>query len=134
MGRLAGGPKDPGDLAAVDPAQSLDGEERLARPLGLHRGADPLQPAQQPLPQLRLANRVGRDQLQRRTAGKRLPQGHAGMNAALFGSAGDLAQRLAGAGQRGERYGFIEPAGTSNPERETGDQKAGHHTNVCSYR
>ena len=39
-----------------------------------------------------------------------------------------------GAGQRGERYGFIKPAGTSNPERETGDQKAGHHTNVCSYR
>ena len=42
----------PGDLAAVDPAQPVDGEEGLPGPLRLDRGADPLQPPQPVLPEL----------------------------------------------------------------------------------
>ena len=85
----------------MDPEQPVDLEEGLAGTLGLDRGADSLEPLQQPVPALGDADRVGRDQPQRGAAGERLPEGHPGLDAVGLGGGGDLPHRLPPAADRG---------------------------------
>ena len=69
----------------MDAEQPVDLEEGLAGPLGLDRGADPLEPLQQPVPALGDADRVGWEQPQRGTAGERLPECHPRLDAIGLG-------------------------------------------------
>ena len=133
--RLPGRRDHPLEGAAVDPEQPVDLEEGLAGALGLDRGADSLEPLQQPVPALGDADRVGRDQPQRGAAGERLGEGHPGLDAVGLGGGGDLTHHLPPAREGSERDRLVEPsAGVGDPEREAGDEDGGdHYTNVCSY-
>jgi hypothetical protein len=78
----------------VQPAQAAGVEPGGAGALGLHRGADPLQRADDPLPGVGHPGRVGRHEPQRRTAGERLAEPQAGVHAVRLGGGGRLADQL----------------------------------------
>jgi hypothetical protein len=117
----------------VDPEQPVDLEEGLAGPLGLDRGADSLEPLQQPVPALGDADRIGGGQQQRGATGERLAERHSRFDAVGLGGARHLPDLLPAAGQGGERDRLLEPVGAGDPKREARNDDGGDHTNVCSY-
>ena len=75
-------------------AQPAGAEPGGAGRAGLHRGADALQRAQAGVPRVGHADRVGRDEAQRRAARERLPQPQPGAHAVGLGRRGGLADQL----------------------------------------
>src|SRR3954471_23970254 len=86
----------------MEPAQARRVEARLAGTHGLHPRADALEPGEDALPCVGDADRIGRDEMQRRAAGEGLAHPHAGMDAEGLGGRGDLPHVLLATGLRRE--------------------------------
>ena len=119
-------------MQAAQPALLEPGD---ARALGLHRGADPLEGADDALPGVGHAGRVGRDEAQRRAAGQRLPQPQAGADAVGLGGGGRLADQRLAADLRRQRQraggeGLAAAGGDGELEagKEDADDHKGEHT------
>ena len=124
--RTASGPPQTG-------AQRLGGEERLAGPRGLDRGADRLQLPQRPLPGGLGADRVGRHQDQRRAAREPLGEPHPGADAKRLRRPRGLAEHLWAARlwrQRHRPSEQLPPLAQGAAKLQAGDEGAGDEVHL----
>ena len=121
---------------AVQPQQPVRGEGGEPRTLRLDRGADRLQPHEQPLPAIGDAGRIGWHERQRRTAGERLAERRPGSDAERLRSWGRLPHACLPARLRRERRGHAQQLFAvtgGDGQLEAGKEDADDHgTNACS--